>query len=69
MAGTSERVVDHLETMDPDEILIRSSPVEKIDIVARRTFALDTPVAGSGAVNLSVLTGGRAIVQINQKNE
>ena len=25
--------------------------------------------AGSGAVNLNVLTGGRVIVQINQKNE
>jgi hypothetical protein len=67
MAGVSERVVDHLETMHPNEILSRSSQVEKIDTVARRTFGLDTPASGSGAVNLSVLCGGRAIVQVNQE--
>jgi len=43
--------------------------VEKIDNVARRTFGLDIPIAGSSAVNLNVLTGGRAVVEINQKNE
>ena len=55
--------------MEADEILTRSSQVEKIDTVARRTFGLDTPVSGSGAVNLNVLTGGRTMVQVNQKNE
>jgi hypothetical protein len=69
MADVSEKVVDHLETMDADDILLRSSQVERIDTVARRTFGLDNPTAGSGAVNLNVLTGGRAVVQINQKSE
>jgi hypothetical protein len=69
IAGVSERVVDHLETMDPNEILSRSSQVEKIDTVARRTFGLDSPTPGSGAVNLAMLSGGRAVVQVNQKNE
>ena len=46
----------------------RSSQVEKIDNVARRTFGLDTPAAGSGAVNLAVLAGGRAVVQVRPKN-
>jgi hypothetical protein len=69
IAGVSEKVVDHLESMEADEILSRSSQVEKIDNVARRTFGLDIPASGSGAVNLSVLCGGRAIVQVNQKNE
>ena len=46
----SERVVDHLETMHPNEILSRSSQVEKIDMVARRTFGLDSPAAGNGAL-------------------
>ena len=68
MAGVSERVVDHLESMEADEILSHSSQVEKIDTVARRTFGLDNPVTGSGTLNLNVLTGRRAIVQINQKN-
>jgi hypothetical protein len=69
MAGVSEKVVGHLESLEADEILLRSSQVERIDTVARRTFGLDSPATGSGALNLNVLTGGRAIVQINQKNE
>jgi hypothetical protein len=56
------------KSMEADEILSRSSQVEKIDTVARRTFGLDSPAAGNGALNLNVLTGGPAIVQINQKN-
>ena len=55
--------------VEADEILSRSSQVEKIDTVARRTFGLDSPAAGSGAVNLNVLAGGRAVVQVSQKNE
>jgi hypothetical protein len=69
MAGISEKVTGHVESMEADEILSRSSQLEKIDTVARRTFGLDTPVSGSGAVNLNVLCGGRAVVQVNQKNE
>jgi hypothetical protein len=69
MAGVSEKVADHLESMEVDEILSRSSQVEKIDTVARRTFGLDNTASGTGTLNLNVLTGGRAIVQINQKNE
>jgi hypothetical protein len=69
VANVSERIANHLESMEADEILSRSSQVEKIDTVARRTFGLDSPAAGSGTLNLNVLTGGRAIVQINQKNE
>jgi len=68
MAGVSERVVDHLESMGADETLSRSSQVEKIDSMARRTFGLDNPATGSGAVNLNVLSGGRAVGQVNQKN-
>jgi hypothetical protein len=60
---------DHLEFLEADEIPSRSSQLEKIDTMARRTFELDNPAAGSGALNLNVLTGGRAIVQIDQKNE
>ena len=69
IAGVSEKVAGHLESLDADEILSRSSQVEKIDGVARRTFGLDPPAPGSGALNLNVLTRGRAVVQINQKNE
>ena len=69
MPDVSEKVAGHLESLETDEVLSRSSQVEKIDTVARRTFGLDMPASGSGSVNLNVLTGGRAIVQINQKKE
>jgi hypothetical protein len=68
MTGVSERVVGHVESMDLDEILSRSSQVEKIDTVARRTFGLDDAAPQSGAIQLDVLCSGRAIVQVNQKN-
>jgi hypothetical protein len=69
MADVSEKVAGHLDSLKADEILLRSAQVERIDTVARRTFGLDSPVAGSGALNLNVLTGGRALVKSNQKNE
>jgi hypothetical protein len=64
IAGVSERVIDHLETMHPNDVLSRSSQVEKIDTVARRTFGLDNAEKGTGALNLNVLCRGRAVVQI-----
>jgi len=64
IANVSERVANHLESMEADEILSRSAQVEKIDRVARRTFALDNTASGNGAVNLNVLCGGRTPVQI-----
>ena len=67
MANVSEKVADHLESLDADELLLGSAQVEKIDAVARRIFGLDTPASGSGAVNLNVLSGGRAIVQSTRR--
>jgi len=58
-AKFSEKVAGHLESLDANEILLRSAQVEKIDSVARRTFGLDIPASGSAAVNLNVLCGGR----------
>ena len=55
MADVSEKVAGHLESMDANEILSRSSQVEKIDNVARRTFGLDIPASGSDTLNLNVL--------------
>jgi hypothetical protein len=40
MAGVSERGVDHIETMDGPEILDSVDEIEKLDKVARRTFAI-----------------------------
>jgi hypothetical protein len=51
-----------------EEILDRADQVERYDRIARQNYGLDIPAPGSGAVNLNV-TGGRPVVQINQKNE
>jgi uncharacterized protein YjcR len=61
VAGVSERVVGHVESMDPDEILSRSAQFEKIDTIARRTFGLNDVTPSSGALNLNVLTNHSAI--------
>ena len=64
VAGVSERIIGHVEGMDADEILTRSGQLEKVDTVARRTFRLDNAEKSTGALNLKVLSGGRALVQI-----
>jgi hypothetical protein len=64
VAGVSERVVGHVESMDPDEILNRSAQFEKIDTIARRTFGLNEAPSNQGSLTLSVLTN-HAVVQVN----
>jgi uncharacterized protein YjcR len=63
VAGVSERVVGHVESMDPDEILARSAQLEKIDTIARRTFGLNDAPPCQGSLTLSVLTN-HAVVQV-----
>jgi len=61
VAGVSERVVGHVESMDPDEILSRSGQFEKIDTIARRTFRLDDAPPSQGGLNLNILTNHSAV--------
>jgi hypothetical protein len=63
VAGVSERVIGHVESMDPDEILARSAQFEKIDTIARRTFGLNQAPSCQGSLTLSVLTN-HAVVQV-----
>jgi uncharacterized protein YjcR len=63
IAGVSEKVVGHLETMPPDYILDRTSQLERFDTVARRTFGLNEAASAQGSLTLSVLTN-HAIVQV-----
>jgi hypothetical protein len=63
IAGVSEKVVGHLETMGPDDVLHRPSQLERFDTVARRTFGLNEVPAGQGSLTLSVLTN-HAVVQV-----
>ena len=61
MAGVSEKVAGHLETMGPDDILNRASQLERFDTVARRTFGLNEAPSGQGCLSLSVLTNHAAV--------
>ena len=61
IAGVSERVVEHLESMDPNEILTRSAQLEKIDTIARRTFRLDDAPRRQGCLQLNILANHTAI--------
>jgi hypothetical protein len=61
MAGVSEKVVGHVESLPADEVLTRSAQLEKIDTIARRTFGLNDPPPSQGALNLNVLTNHAAI--------
>ena len=56
MAGVSERAVDHIETMDGPEILDSVDEIEKLDKVARRTFAISDDAPNTNvAVNIAIL--------------
>ena len=61
MAGLSEKVVTHVEALEPDVILEKIDKVEKADRVARRTYGLsDSDSHGKHfAVNIALLSVDR----------
>ena len=63
VAGVSERVVGHVESMDPGEILTRSAQFEKIDTISRRNFGLNEAPPSQGSLSLNVLTN-HSLVQV-----
>ncbi len=67
MAGVSERVLPHLESLPPAEILEIARNVEQLDRVSRRTFGLDQHQPAAGPLNLSVLANP-PLFQIVSKN-
>jgi len=68
MAGVTEKVLPHLESMQPDSILDRVSGIEKYDRLARRNYGLSDNQAGSGSLDLNVLAGrGRMLIAIDQR--
>ncbi|MBA3833863.1 MAG: hypothetical protein H0X34_18615 [Chthoniobacterales bacterium] len=61
LAGISERVLPHLESMEPGEILGNARNFEQFDRVARRNFGLDSIPPSGGLINVNVLTNQAAI--------
>ena len=61
MAGITDKVLPHLETMEPGEILDRARNLERFDYVARRNYRLDQQPPTGGGIHIGVLTGQVAI--------
>jgi hypothetical protein len=61
MAGISEKVVPHLESLAPAEILDRAREIELHDRWSRRNFDLDNHPPSNCPVNIAVLTNQAAI--------
>ena len=68
IAGVTEKVLPHLEGMQPESILDRVHDIEKYDRLARRNYGLSDNQAGSGSLDVRVLAGrGRILVAIDQQ--
>jgi hypothetical protein len=55
MAGIVEKTLPHVESMEPGAILDRAKDVDRLDRIARRTYALDKGEQASGAVNITLV--------------
>lgn len=56
MAGVTDKVLPHLESMDPAEILGSARNLERFDYVARRNYGLDNQPPPGGTLSINVLT-------------
>ena len=63
MAGITDKVLPHLETMEPGEILDSARNLERFDFVARRNYGLENQPPPGGVLNLAILTN-RAAFQV-----
>jgi hypothetical protein len=61
MAGITDKVLPHLETMEPGDILDSARNLERFDYVARRNYGLDNQPPANGGIHIGVLTGQVAI--------
>jgi hypothetical protein len=65
MASATEKVLPHLESMQPDSILDRVHGIEKYDRMARRNYGLSENQAARGTPGLKVLGSRRVIVAVD----
>jgi hypothetical protein len=68
MARVTDRVLPHLESMEPAEILDSARNLERFDYVARRNFGLDNQLPGGCGINLDILCN-QALVQVVKKTD
>jgi hypothetical protein len=68
MAGVTEKVLPHLDSMPPNSVLDRVSDIEKYDRLARRNYGLSDNQGESSSLNLNILSGrGRTLIAIDQQ--
>jgi hypothetical protein len=60
---------DREEPIDPKNENLAASSLDKHDKIIRRNLGMNDEERPMSSFNLNVLTGGRALVQVNQKNE
>jgi len=63
MAGISEKVVPHLESLEPADILEKAREIELHDRWSRRNYGLDHQPPNSGPVSASFLIN-QAVIQV-----
>jgi hypothetical protein len=61
MAGISEKVMPHLESLEPADILDKAREIELHDRWSRRNYGLDNQPPSNGVVNLSILCNQSAV--------
>jgi hypothetical protein len=61
IAGVTEKVLPHLEQMQPEAILDGIHEIEKFDKMARRNYGLGDNAVG-GSLSIAVLTNQAAVV-------
>lgn len=61
IAGVTENVLPHLESMQPSAVLKSIHEIEKYDRMARRNFGLGDSSGAGGTLSLRLLTQGAAI--------
>ena len=66
IASVSDKVVSHVETLEPGAILDRVDDVEKLDRIARRTYGLNETSGVESPLNLSVLSQN-TVISIDKK--
>lgn len=61
MAGITDKVLPHLEEMEPAAILSNARNLERFDYVARRNYGLESLSPNNGVINLAILTNQAAV--------
>jgi len=69
MARVTDKVLPHLESMQPAEILDSARNLERFDFVARRNYRLENQPGDSGPLSISLLGNHNAVQIISPESQ